>query len=127
MLRAIKLSAPTITTALATVDDTILTSSVLVELQKFLPTDEDQQAISQYPPGSPEYENLASAERFLSDVSRVEKYEGKLKGVYTKVMFGEWEDDARGLVERLEAASRDVGGSGKFKEVLKVGFLVPDY
>ncbi|KAJ3028330.1 hypothetical protein HK097_005992, partial [Rhizophlyctis rosea] len=127
MLKAIKLSAPTITTALATVDDTILTSSVLVELLKFLPTDEDRQAISQYPPGSPEYENLASAERFLSDVSRVEKYEGKLRGVYTKVMFGEWEDDARGLVERLEGASKDVGESGKFKEVLKIILALGNY
>lgn len=60
---------------------------------------------------------------FLYQVSEISRYEGKLKAVYFKTSFGEFEDDGEALVSWLKGATDDVVGSGKFRELLKVCFF----
>ncbi|KAJ3265453.1 Dishevelled associated activator of morphogenesis 2, partial [Borealophlyctis nickersoniae] len=125
MLKAIKLDAKTVKKALFEVDTDTLSHSVLTELLKSTPTDEDLAQLQQY--SGADVENLASAERFLYEVSEIDRYEAKLKAMYFKTSFGEYEDDAEALIAWLKGATDDVVSSKKFKELLKVILALGNY
>ncbi|KAJ1344017.1 hypothetical protein BSLG_001157 [Batrachochytrium salamandrivorans] len=118
MLKAVKLDPKLIKRAILTVDTDTLPRFVLAELLKFIPTDDEITALKQYT--AADLPTLASAERFMFEISEIENYEPKLKAMHFKTCFGEYEDDAETLITGLQKASEDVMNSKKFTDLLKV-------
>jgi hypothetical protein len=120
MLKAIKLDPKAIKKAIVTVDTDTLPRFVLVELLKLVPTEDELATLKQY--GDPK--NLATAERFMYEISEIEIYEAKLKGMFFKVSFPELEDDAETMLNALGKSAREVMDSEKLKEILRVRLMI---
>nr|KAJ3420068.1 hypothetical protein HK105_006158 [Polyrhizophydium stewartii] len=125
MLKAVKLDPRLIKRAILSVDQTTLPRFVLAELLKFIPTDEEMMALKQYT--EDDVPNLASAERFMYEISEITNYEHKLKAMHFKSCFPEYEDDAETLIRGLQKASEDVIQSKKIAELLKVVLALGNY
>ncbi|KAJ1338799.1 hypothetical protein BSLG_006436 [Batrachochytrium salamandrivorans] len=80
MLKAVKLDPKLIKRAILTVDTDTLPRFVLAELLKFIPTDDEITALKQYT--AADLPTLASAERFMFEISEIENYEPKLKAMH---------------------------------------------
>ena len=117
MLKAVRLDPKSIKKAILTVDTKTLPREVLGELLKFIPTDEELAALKQY---ESDINNFAMAERFMYEISEIKRYEQKLKAIYFKTSFAEFETDADKMISNLQDASNDVINSKKFVELLKV-------
>ncbi|KAJ3270138.1 hypothetical protein HDV01_000523 [Terramyces sp. JEL0728] len=124
MLKAIKLDPSSIKKAILTVDLKTLPNFVLTELLKLIPTEDELSAVKQY---ANEIQNLASAERFMYEISEITKYELKLKAMYFKGSFAEYQEDAESMITNLGAACSDVKNSKKFKELLKIILALGNY
>ncbi|KAI9209295.1 formin family protein [Polychytrium aggregatum] len=124
MLKAIKLNASTVKAALLECDTEILQRHILVELLKFIPTDEELAAIKQY---EKEAENLASAEFFLYEMSSISRYGERLKALTFMTAYEEYIDDVENLIAWLKNASEDVRDSAKFKELLRIILALGNY
>jgi len=124
MQKALKISSQTIKEALSKADTTILTHEVLTELLKFVPQEEELGLIAQH---KAENQNFATAEKFIYDVSEIDMYEGKLKALFFKTGYTEFEDDAEALLAWLKGATDDVVESKKFKEILKIILALGNY
>jgi hypothetical protein len=120
MLKAIKLDPKAIKRAILTVDTDTLPRFALVELLKLVPTEDELATLKQY--GDPK--NLATAERFMYEISEIEIYEAKLKGMFFKVSFPELEDDAETMLNALGKSAREVMDSEKLKEILRVRLMI---
>lgn len=118
MLKAIKLDAKSIKKAINDVDTLTLPRPILAELLKFIPTDDELNALKAI--DEADYGDLAFAENFMLEISEIEKYGEKLQALYFKTCFGEYEDDADALIAALHGASEDIKNSKKFREVLQV-------
>ncbi|EGF79568.1 hypothetical protein BATDEDRAFT_89642 [Batrachochytrium dendrobatidis JAM81] len=125
MLKAVKLDPKLIKRAILSVDTDTLPRFVLAELLKFIPTDDEMTALKQYT--EVDLPLLASAERFMYEISEIDNYEPKLKAMHFKTCFGEYEDDAETLITGLQKASEDVMNSKKFTELLKVVLALGNY
>jgi hypothetical protein len=121
MLKAIKLDAKSIKRAINDVDTDTLPRPILAELLKFIPTDEELNALKAVDPA--DHKDLAFAENFMLEISEIEKYGDKLQALYFKTCFGEYEDDADAMIAALHGASEDVKNSKKLQNVLQV-FLI---
>lgn len=121
MLKAIKIDPKTIKRAILTVDTNILPRFALVELLKLVPTEDEISILKQY---ESEPQNLAYAERFMYEISEISRYESKLKAMYFKVSFTEFEDDAETMIKALGLSSKEVIDSESFKEILRVFLLI---
>jgi Formin Homology 2 Domain len=124
MLKAIKLDPKAIKKAILTVDTHTLPRFALVELLKLVPTEDELSILKQY---ESEPQNLASAERFMYEISEISKYESKLKAMHFKVSFAEYEDDAETMINALGKSAREVIDSEKFKEILRIILALGNY
>ncbi|KND03814.1 uncharacterized protein SPPG_01270 [Spizellomyces punctatus DAOM BR117] len=124
VLKAIKLDAQTIKRAINTVDTKTLNRDALNELMKFIPQDEELRMMQEY---ADQKDSLASAERFLYEVSEITLYESKLKALHFKTSFSELQDDAEALIAWLTSASEEVVSSKKFKELLQIILALGNY
>ncbi|KAJ3086810.1 Disheveled-associated activator of morphogenesis 1, partial [Quaeritorhiza haematococci] len=127
MLKAIKLNPQQIKTAVNTADTDTLPRHVLAELLKFVPTEDEVALLHTYSTDPTAVENLASAERFLFEVSEISKYGEKVKALHFKTMWDELVDDAETLIGWLGGAAKCVQNSEKFKELLKVILALGNY
>jgi hypothetical protein len=124
MLKAIKLDPTSIKKAILTVDLHILPRFVLTELLKLIPTEDELAAVKQY---ENDFHNLASAERFMFEISEISRYEQKLNAMFFKASFAEYQEDAEGMISSLKKATEDVVQSKKFKNLLKVVLALGNY
>ncbi|TPX33081.1 hypothetical protein SmJEL517_g03929 [Synchytrium microbalum] len=124
MIRAIKLSPAAIATGVNEVDLQTLHRSILTELLKFVPSDEEVSSLKQY---EAEVNQLASAERFLAEVSTVNKYSEKLKAMSFRTTWDEYTDDAEAMLAGLNGGIEDVKESKKFTKVLQIILAVGNY
>ncbi|KAJ3174768.1 Dishevelled associated activator of morphogenesis 2 [Geranomyces variabilis] len=124
VLKAIKLDAQTIKRAINRVDTQVLNRDALTELMKFIPQEDELRQLQEH---ADQIGMLASAERFLHEVSEIKLYEPKLKAMHFKTSFGEMQDDVEALIAWLLAASEEVVGSRKFKELLKIVLALGNY
>ncbi|KAJ3212388.1 hypothetical protein HDU82_002067 [Entophlyctis luteolus] len=142
MLRAIKMPPSQIAQALETGDLTVLKPTVISELLKFIPTEEEIQALKQYETpaaanqdsGSAESVSplqalpaLATAERFFLTMGGIAHYEQKLRAMNFQASFDEFVGDAETMVSWLKRATWDVRDSKKLKELLKVILALGNY
>lgn len=124
MLKAIKLDPTSIKKAILTVNLTVLPRFVLGELLKLIPTDEELAAVKSY---VNDFQNLATAERFMYEISEISRYEQKLNAMAFKASFAELQEDAESMITNLRNATTDVMESKKFKELLKVILALGNY
>jgi hypothetical protein len=125
MLRAIRLDAASIRTALHGLDEGVLTKDRLTELLKFLPTPEEVAALRSYAPA--DVAHFASAEAFLHDVSHIAHYAEKLGALHFKACFAELAQDAALMVTALARASEQVTGSRKLRDLFKLILALGNY
>lgn len=121
MLKAIKLDPRTIKNAILTLDTNTLPRFALKELLKLIPTEDEIASLKQHESRA---KNLASAERFMMEVSEIIFYEQKLKAMHFKIAFTEYEDDAVTMINALGKSSREVITNHKLKEVLRVNIFL---
>ncbi|TPX38459.1 hypothetical protein SeLEV6574_g07774, partial [Synchytrium endobioticum] len=124
MIRAIKLTPTRIAKSVDDVDLVTLSRPILNELLKFVPTEEEVSALKQY---ESEGNNLASAERFLGEVSSVNKYSEKLKAMYFRTSWDEYIDDAEAMLAWLNGGIEDVKESKKFIRILQIILAIGNY
>ncbi|KAJ3223051.1 Dishevelled associated activator of morphogenesis 2 [Clydaea vesicula] len=124
MLKAIKISPEAIRIAVENSDTVTLPRHILVELMKFVPTEEEQLILKGY---ENDVQNLATAERFLYELSTISRYDEKLKALLFKTSFDEYSTDAQGMISWLADASSDVRNSKKLKEILKIILALGNY
>ncbi|KAJ3330667.1 hypothetical protein HDU76_005130 [Blyttiomyces sp. JEL0837] len=124
MLKAVKLNAPLIVTAINNCDFDMLPHHALGELLKVVPTEEEIASIKQY---ENEYDSLATAEKFFTNISKISHYEMKLRAMFFKASYEELVDDAESLINSLKLATNDVKESEKFRELLKVILALGNY
>ena len=67
-----------------------------LQLLKFIPTPEEVALLSEH---GHEIEEMAKADRFLFEMSRIDHYEERLKALYFKKKFSERMNDAKPKVE----------------------------
>ena len=125
MLKAIKLDPKAIKRAILMVDTVTLPRFALIELLKLVPSRDEIATLKSY---EAEPQNLASAEKFMFEISEITSYEAKLKAMHFKVSFNEYEEDADSMIKALQKASKEVVESQKLLEILRVNtYLKLDY
>jgi len=67
-------------------------------------------------------DELANAEKFLTDCSQIDNYCDRLDSLYTKSSYDELYDDASSLITSIKNASFEVKSSYKVKHLLSVSF-----
>lgn len=125
MLKAIKLPIHDIRQAVNQVDTNILQRHILAELLKFIPTEDELRELSVIPAN--EIENLAPAERFLYEISFVERYEDKIKALVFQTGFEEMVQDISGMINWWRKACKSLQESKQFKELLKIILAMGNY
>jgi len=105
-------------------DESVLTKDLILELQKFIPTNDEICMIKE---NIANKEQMASAERYLTECSTISFYEDRLKALYTKYFFDEWYDDASSMVTSLKGATNDIKNSKKVKELLNIILLLGNH
>jgi hypothetical protein len=98
-------------------DESFLTKDLIMELQKFIPSNDELSSIKE---NIANKEQMATAERYLTECSTITFYEDRLKALYTKYFFDEWYDDASSMVTSLKGATNDIKNSQKVKELLNI-------
>jgi len=105
-------------------DESILTKDLIIELQKFIPTNDE---INMIKDNIANKDQMAPAERYLTECSTINFYEDRLKALYTKYFFDEWYDDASSMVTSLKGATNDIKNSKKVKELLNIILLLGNH
>lgn len=123
-LRGLKISTQQIKDALLTGDDTVLDRGALQALMLYVPTEDEVAMLQEY---VADRDNLASAERFLLEVSEIDRYGARLKAMHFKVGYRELVEDLQRSLDTVMGATRDVKTSGKYKELLKVILALGNY
>ncbi|KAI8815088.1 hypothetical protein BJ742DRAFT_782312 [Cladochytrium replicatum] len=124
MLKAIKKQPKEIKRAIHMCDTNALPRDVLNELLKFIPTEEELAMLKQY---ENDVENLASAEKFLWELSEISRYGEKLRSLHFRTCYEEYVDDAETMIGALAGATTDVRESKKLKELFKVILALGNY
>eukprot|EP00833_Pecoramyces_ruminatium_P011020 jgi/Orpsp1_1/1185052/evm.model.c7180000092151.1 len=105
-------------------DESFLTKDLIMELQKFIPSNDEIALIKE---NMAQKLQMASAERYLTECSTIPFYEDRLKALYTKYFFDEWYDDASSMVTSLKGATNDIKNSKKVKELLNIILLLGNH
>ncbi|KAI9033394.1 hypothetical protein DFJ74DRAFT_652315 [Hyaloraphidium curvatum] len=123
-LRGLKLTVEQIKEALLTGNESILDRASLQALMLYIPTEEEVAMLQEY---ANDRENLASAEKFLLQVSEIDQYALRLKVMHFKVGYKEMVDDLQRSLDAIIGATREVKTSAKYKELLKVILALGNY
>jgi len=67
-------------------------------------------------------DEMANAEKFLTECSEIDNYSDRLDSLYTKSSYDELYDDASSLITSIKNASFEVKSSEKVKHLLSVSF-----
>lgn len=99
LLSKLKMTNTELTTAILNMDAREeLPKDMLEQLLKFVPTLEETQMLGEH---VHETEQMARADRFLFEMSRVDHYEQRLKALYYKKKFSERMADIKPKVEGM--------------------------
>jgi dishevelled associated activator of morphogenesis len=75
------------------------------QLLKFTPSSEEAALLEEH---SEEIDNLARADRFLYEISKIPHYEQRLRSLHYKKRFGVWVNEIEPRVRAVMEASREV-------------------
>ncbi|CAL1531259.1 unnamed protein product [Lymnaea stagnalis] len=118
LLSKLKLTNEELSRAIMNVDEgEDLPKDMVEQLLKFVPTAEEVQLLSEY---AHEIENMARADRFLFEMSKILHYEERLKALYFKKKFQERKVDCKQKIDAVFEASREVFRSRRLKKLLEL-------
>ena len=118
LLSKLKLSNEEVIKAVTDMDSREdLPKDMLEQLLKFVPTTEEIQLLSEH---SQEIDNMARADKFLFEASRVFHYESILKALYFKKKFPERLGDIRPKINAVIDSSTSMSKSPKLKQLLEI-------
>lgn len=95
----------------------LLNAHIINELLKLLPSPEEMQLLQQFENDS---DNFAAPDKFIWQLSKVNRFSARLKALHTRTMFDEWVEDARRQVNAWKLAIEQLQSSQKFRDFLKV-------
>ncbi|XP_035825837.1 disheveled-associated activator of morphogenesis 1 [Aplysia californica] len=118
LLSKLKLTNEELAKAIMNVDEgEDLPKDMVEQLLKFVPTSEEVQLLSEY---THEIDNMARADRFLYEMSKILHYEERLKALYFKKKFQERRVDCKLKIDAIMEASKEVFRSRKLKKLLEL-------
>lgn len=94
------------------------------QLLKFVPTVEEVQMLGDH---EHEIDQMAKADRFLFEMSRIDHYDQRLKALYYKKKFHERMSDAKPRVEAVLDASKNVSKSCHLRKLLEIVLAFGNY
>ncbi|KAK7103370.1 disheveled-associated activator of morphogenesis 1-like [Littorina saxatilis] len=125
LLSKLKLTNAELAQAIMNVDaGEDLPKDMVEQLLKFVPTTEESSLLSEY---ASEIENMARADRFLFEMSKITHYEERLKALYFKKKFQERRQDCKQKIEGVHEACKEVFKSRKLKRVLELVLACGNY
>ncbi|XP_078314875.1 disheveled-associated activator of morphogenesis 1-like isoform X2 [Crassostrea virginica] len=118
LLSKLKMTNEEVIAAILTMDSKEdLPKDMLEQLLKFVPTAEETQMLMEY---TKEIDNMARADRFLYEASRINHYEGRLSALCFKKKFPEKMSDIRPKVEAIKGASDELMKSRSLRQMLEI-------
>ncbi|XP_076441930.1 disheveled-associated activator of morphogenesis 1-like isoform X2 [Babylonia areolata] len=125
LLSKLKLTNAELAQAIMNVDEgEDLPKDMVEQLLKFVPTPEESSMLSEY---AAEIENMARADRFLFEMSKITHYEERLKALYFKKKFQERRQDCKQKIEAVHEACKEVFRSRKLKRLLELVLACGNY
>ncbi|KNE62292.1 hypothetical protein AMAG_18842 [Allomyces macrogynus ATCC 38327] len=124
LLKKIKLEIDEIKRAVVQGDTAALPADVVLEMLKYVPAEDEVAALNA---ATDEPTKLATADRFLFEASRIEKYQERLGAMVFRSAANEVLGDFKSTVTTLRDASVQVVESKAFKEVLKIVLALGNY
>ncbi|ELT93552.1 hypothetical protein CAPTEDRAFT_175180 [Capitella teleta] len=94
------------------------------QLLRYVPSPEEAQMLSEH---AHEMEQMARADRFLFEMTRISHYEQKLTAIYYKKKFSERMADAKPKVEAVLEASKEIQKSRRLKRLLEIVLAFGNY
>ncbi|KAJ8308329.1 hypothetical protein KUTeg_013203 [Tegillarca granosa] len=118
LLSKLKLTNEELMSAILSMDSREdLPKDMLEQLLKFVPTAEESQLLSEH---SSAIDQMARADRFLYEASKITHYEGKLSALYFKKKFQERMSDIRPKIYSVIEATKELKNSRKLKKLLEL-------
>ncbi|XP_070577470.1 disheveled-associated activator of morphogenesis 2-like isoform X2 [Ptychodera flava] len=97
---------------------------MLEQLLKFVPTSEEISLLEEH---KHDIEQMARADRFLYEMSKIHHYEQRLKALYYKKKFAERMSECKPKVEGILNASKEVQRSKRLRKLLEMVLAVGNY
>lgn len=94
------------------------------QLLKFTPSSEEAALLEEH---SEEIDNLARADRFLYEISKIPHYEQRLRSLHYKKRFNVWVSEIEPRVRAVMEASREVSRSRRLRRLLEVVLALGNY
>lgn len=101
-----------------------LPKDMVEQLLKYVPTPEEISLLKEH---EKEKDNMAKADRFFFEMSKIDHYEQRLKCLFFKKRFQEKIGEVKPKVEALLKASKEVGSSKKLRKVLEIVLAFGNY
>lgn len=118
LLSKLKLTNDEVMKAILSVDSQEdLPRDMVEQLLKFVPTTEEVQLLAEH---SKEVEQLARADRFLFEATRICHYEQRLNALYFKKKFQERMGDIRPRISAVVKSSQELPTNKKFRQLLEL-------
>ncbi|XP_041469305.1 disheveled-associated activator of morphogenesis 1-A-like isoform X2 [Lytechinus variegatus] len=125
LLSKLKMTNADIHRALLSMDSAdCLPKDMVEQLLKYVPTPEEISLLREH---EKEKENMAKADRFFFEMSKIDHYEQRLKCLFFKKRFQERMSEVKPKVEALLKASREVGSSKRLKKILEIVLAFGNY
>lgn len=125
LLSKLKLANPDIRKAMLAMDPgEALPKDMVEQLLKYVPTPEEISLLKEH---EREADNMAKADRFFLEMSKIDHYEQRLKCLFFKKRFQERLGDVKPKVEAVLKASKEVGSSRKLKKILEIVLAFGNY
>ncbi|GAB6020602.1 hypothetical protein CHUAL_003278 [Chamberlinius hualienensis] len=101
-----------------------LPKDMIEQMLKFIPSSEEKALLEDH---STEIEQMARADRFLYEISRINHYEQKLRILFYKKKFNERINDSKPKVASVIEASKEVQRSRRLKRILEMVLAFGNY
>ncbi|XP_075233363.1 disheveled-associated activator of morphogenesis-like protein isoform X2 [Lycorma delicatula] len=94
------------------------------QLLKFTPSAEEAALLEEH---AEEIDNLARADRFLYEISKIPHYEQRLRSLHYKKRFNVWVNEIEPRVRAVMEASREVSRSRRLRRLLEIVLALGNY
>ncbi|XP_071834837.1 disheveled-associated activator of morphogenesis 1-like isoform X2 [Apostichopus japonicus] len=125
LLSKMKVTNDEITKAVMTMDTAeSIPKDMLEQILKYVPTPEEVSLLSEH---AAEKDNMAAADRFMFDLSRIVHFKQRLNCLYFKKKFQERMSECKPKVEAVMKACREIQTSKKLKKLLEIILVLGNY
>uniref|UniRef100_A0A1B6C417 FH2 domain-containing protein n=1 Tax=Clastoptera arizonana TaxID=38151 RepID=A0A1B6C417_9HEMI len=125
LLSKLKMSDEEISKVIMSMDNRDqLPLDMVEQLLKFTPSSEEAALLEEH---SEEIDNLARADRFLYEISKIPHYEQRLRSLHYKKRFNVWVNEIEPRVRSVMEASREVSRSRRLRRLLELVLALGNY